>query len=56
MGPFIIGEATIKVNGEMTVYELNKITRKIQEIGKNQIDNLIGLIVEAKPVNGSKRE
>lgn len=54
VGPFIIGEATIKVNGEMTIYELNKITRKIQEIGKNQIDNLIGLIVEAKPVNKTR--
>jgi copper chaperone CopZ len=39
-GSLILGEITIKVNGKTTVYELDRIATKIQEIGKRQIDNL----------------
>jgi cation diffusion facilitator family transporter len=54
-GPFILGEVTVKVDGEMTVYEFSRITREIRELGENQIDNLIGLTVQAKPV-GKRKE
>ena len=51
-GPFILGEITIKVDGEMTVHEFDRVARKIRELGEKQIDNLIGLTVQAKPIEG----
>lgn len=50
-GPFITGDLIIKVDGKITVNELENINHKIRELVRSHIPNLLRLVIQAKPVN-----
>ena len=48
-GPFITGYLIIRVNGTVTINELENINHEIQESVRSYIPNLLRLIIQAKP-------
>ena len=48
VGLFVMGEITIKVDGKMSVEDLNKITKEIREKIKSQIANIVRITIQAE--------
>lgn len=50
-GPFVTGDLIIKIDGKITINELENITHKILKSVRSGIPNLLRLVVQAKPAN-----
>jgi cation diffusion facilitator family transporter len=48
-GPFITGDVIIKVDGKVSVIELQDIITKIQESLRSQMPSLLSLVIQAEP-------
>jgi cation diffusion facilitator family transporter len=56
LGPYIVGDMHIEVNGNMTVNEADKITTEIEEKIKQEFDEVVEFKVRIEPYNPQAKD